>query len=169
MSIFQTLFHAHLPIHATRRPIPAPTTGGYRQSPPRTAQDILREAEAYLRLFHQERGLSPLCHERLAHVQAEIERTGTYWQTSDELADGAKIAWRNNTRCIGRLHWHSLHVRDRRHLESEEEIFAALVDHLRFATNGGKIRSTMTIFAPTTPGQPGVRIWNPNTHQPKKG
>jgi nitric-oxide synthase len=48
-----------------------------------------------------------------------------------------------------------------RHLETEEEIFAALVEHIRFATNGGKIRPTITIFAPAVPGHPGIRIWNP--------
>jgi nitric-oxide synthase len=71
------------------------------------------------------------------------------------------VAWRNNTHCIGRLHWKSLVVRDMRHLSTAEEIFEALVEHIRFATNGGKIRSTMTVFAPQMPGQPGIRIWNP--------
>ena len=31
-----------------------------------------------------------------------------------ELAFGARVAWRNAARCIGRLYWHGLHVRDRR-------------------------------------------------------
>src|SRR5437660_4097336 len=136
------------------------------------SQELLLEAKAYLSLFHHECGMLEAYPERLARMQAEIERTGTYWQTSEELAYGAKVAWRNNTRCIGRLYWHSLNVRDMRHLTTAEEIFAALVEHLRLATNGGKIRSTITIFAPPFPSLPGIRIWNPQLiryagyHQP---
>ena len=47
-----------------------------------------------------------------------------------------------------------------RHLKSAEEVFEALVEHLRLATNGGKTRLMMTVFAPQTPGRPGLRIWN---------
>jgi nitric-oxide synthase len=32
--------------------------------------------------------------------------------------------------------------------------------HLREATNGGRVRPTVTVFAPTTPERPGPRIWN---------
>jgi len=124
-------------------------------------QELLLEARSYLFLYHQECSTFEAYPQRLSEVQAEIERTGTYGQSYEEVEYGAKVAWRNNTRCIGRLHWNSLFVRDLRHLETAEEIFAALVEHLRFATNGGKIRSTMSIFAPALPGQPGIRIWNP--------
>ena len=124
-------------------------------------QKLLLEAKAYSSLFHHECGMLEAYPERLTRMQAEIERTGTYWHTYEELAYGAKIAWRNNTRCIGRLHWKSLAVRDMRHLETAEEIFTALVEHLRLATNGGKIRSMITIFAPAVPELPGIRIWNP--------
>jgi nitric-oxide synthase len=124
-------------------------------------QELLLEAQAYLSLFHHECGIPEAYPERLTRMQAEMERTGSYWHTYEELAYGAKIAWRNNTRCIGRLHWKSLAVRDMRHLETAEEIFTALVEHLRLATNGGKIRSMITIFAPAVPGRSGIRIWNP--------
>src|SRR5262249_49735957 len=136
-------------------------TQGYHQAPLMDPIEILLEASAYLYGFHQEHGMLNVSPERLNQVQVEIEQTGIYRQTYEELAYGAKVAWRNNTRCIGRLHWKSLAVRDLRHLEAEEEIFAALIEHLRFATNSGKIRSTITIFAPAVPGHPGIRIWNP--------
>jgi nitric-oxide synthase, bacterial len=32
--------------------------------------------------------------------------------------------------------------------------------HLREATNGGRVRPTLTVFAPATPDRPGPRIWN---------
>jgi nitric oxide synthase oxygenase domain/subunit len=36
-------------------------------------------------------------------VRAQIERYGTYAHTEAELAFGARAAWRNSSRCIGRL------------------------------------------------------------------
>jgi nitric-oxide synthase len=119
------------------------------------------EADSYLRLFHHECGISDNYIPRLTQVQKELAHTGTWWHTFEELAFGAQVAWRNNTRCIGRLHWKSLVVRDMRHLSNPMDIFEALIEHLRFATNGGKIRSTITVFAPQAPDRPGIRIWNP--------
>jgi nitric-oxide synthase, bacterial len=124
-------------------------------------EKVWQEASDYIHLFHQECGFLDTMPRRLAEIQAEIRRTGTYWQTPEELTYGAKVAWRNNTRCIGRLHWQTLVVRDLRHLTTADEIFSALLDHLRFATNSGKIRSTISVFAPAPPGEVGLRIWNP--------
>jgi nitric-oxide synthase, bacterial len=121
---------------------------------------LLREASDYLQLFHQECGFLDNTPTRLAAIQAEIVASGTYKQTSAELTYGARVAWRNSTRCIGRLHWQTLAVRDMRHLSTAEEMFQALLGHIRFATNGGKIRSTMTVFPPALPGQAGIQIWN---------
>src|SRR5260370_10168322 len=77
-------------------------------------------AETYLRQYAQECDSLKSLHKRLAHIQAEIDLTGTYWQSFDELAYGAKLAWRNSTRCIGRLYWSSLYVRGIRHLSRAE-------------------------------------------------
>src|SRR5438105_1597467 len=152
-----------LPMNREERSTNHCTTGRKTQAQDRCViddpQELLLEAEAYLRLFHHEIGTFNSYIPRFAQMQAELAQTGTYRHTYDELAYGAKVAWRNNARCIGRLHWKSLVVRDMRHLQTAEDIFAALVEHLRFATNGGKIRSTITIFAPQTPGQPGIRLW----------
>ncbi|EPE61167.1 nitric oxide synthase oxygenase [Exiguobacterium sp. S17] len=84
--------------------------------------------------------------ERLREIETEIERTGTYTLTTDELASGAKLAWRNSNRCIGRLFWQTLAVHDARDAETFDDVFAAIIAHLRYATNGGKIRSTMTVL-----------------------
>ena len=124
-------------------------------------QKRLVEAEAYLRLFHYECGIQDGFILRLTQVQKEVAQHGSWWQTYEELAYGARVAWRNNARCIGRLHWKSLVVRDMRHLSTASDIFEALMEHIRFATNGGKIRSTITVFAPQEPGRPGIHIWNP--------
>lgn len=122
---------------------------------------VLLEAIDYLRLFYQEQSPGLQLQERLAEITLEYRRSRTYEQTEEELNYGAKVAWRNSSRCIGRIFGESLIVRDLRHLTSAVEIFDAIVEHLQLATNGGNIRSTISIFAPDLPGQPGIRIWNP--------
>lgn len=97
---------------------------------------------------------------RLAQVRAEIAETGTYRHTAAELAYGARVAWRNSARCIGRLYWRSLRIRDRRRVTEPAAIAGECVAHLRQATRGGRIRPTVTVFAPGTPDAPGPRIHN---------
>lgn len=126
-----------------------------------TYSRIKTHADAFLRQYAKECPQEESLPERRRHVQTEIDHTGTYRQTPEELVQGAKLAWRNSTRCIGRLFWHSLEVRDMRHLTSAEAVFEACVEHIRLATNDGRIRSMLTVFAPQTPGEPGIRIWNP--------
>lgn len=80
--------------------------------------------------------------------------------TTHELTAAARIAWRNHSRCIGRLYWRSLEVRDRRGIVRSDTMFEALAEHLARADNGGQIRSVMTVFAPRDAGTPAPRIWN---------
>ncbi|KAM3096778.1 nitric oxide synthase oxygenase [Phormidesmis sp. 146-35] len=123
---------------------------------------LLLEAIDYLRLLHQERSLpESQLQERLSEIYQDYRRSRTYWQTEAELNYGAKVAWRNSSRCIGRIFWQSFKVRDLRHLTTATEIFEAIVEHLQLSTNGGNIQSTISIFAPSQPGQAGIRIWNP--------
>ena len=49
-------------------------------------------------------------HERLEKVMKDIEKNGIYEQTTSELTFGAKTAWRNASRCIGRIQWSKLQV-----------------------------------------------------------
>lgn len=121
---------------------------------------VADEARAYLVQFYREKGAPRAFAARWAQVSAEIERTGTYTHTYDELSFGAKLAWRNATRCIGRLFWNGLQVRDMRHLTTEEEMLSAMVEHIDLATNGGNLRAIMTVFSPAGPDGRGPRIWN---------
>ncbi|NBV45791.1 MAG: hypothetical protein EBR86_09170, partial [Planctomycetia bacterium] len=98
---------------------------------------------------------------RIAAMRAAFAADGTWHKTPDELACAARLAWRNAGRCVGRLYWQGLHLRDCRHLVDPDAIATALFDHLRFAFNGGDIRPAITVFAPSTPSRPGPRIWNP--------
>jgi nitric-oxide synthase, bacterial len=126
---------------------------------PRRAVDPAA-AEEFLALYHAEHpGAGPL-RPRVEEVRAQIERYGTYAHTAAELTFGARAAWRNSSRCIGRLYWRSLRVRDRRHVTAAEQVAAEAFAHLREATNRGRVRPTLTVFAPSTPERPGPRIWN---------
>ena len=98
--------------------------------------------------------------ERIEEIRNEIHATGTYTHMPFELTHGAKMAWRNSNRCIGRLLWNTLHIFDARDVHTPEEVYEKLVNHIDFATNDGKIRSTITIFAPRKNGEDPIRIWN---------
>ncbi len=123
---------------------------------------IVSEAAEYLKLFYTEQNL-PISNllSRLSEICCEVGKTGTYRQTKEEITYGAKLAWRNSTRCIGRIFWETLIVRDLRHLSTATEIFEAILEHIQLATNDGKIKSMISIFPAQQPGESGIRIWNP--------
>ena len=89
----------------------------------------------------------------------QIRSKGFYEHTSLELEYGAKVAWRNSNRCIGRLFWNHLTVIDKRNLNTEEEIIEALFEHIEYATNKGRYTPYNHHFFTETPNQK-VRIWN---------
>ena len=120
---------------------------------------LLVSAERFITEFHTENHAGPP-DRRLREVRRQIGATGTYWHTQAELEFGARVAWRNSARCIGRLYWNSLRVRDRREVTAASDVAAESVAHLREATNGGRIRPVITVFAPDAPGRPGPRILN---------
>jgi nitric-oxide synthase len=78
----------------------------------------------------------------------------------EKLLDSARIAWRNNSRCIGRLFWPSLELHDARDAASAEDVYEACVNHLRVSTNSGRIRPLITVFAASCPEKGGIRIRN---------
>ncbi len=116
----------------------------------------LKEAEHFIRVSYAElhKGEAET-HKRLEEVIHQIQERDKYEHTLEELEYGAKMAWRNSNKCIGRLFWETMQVIDKRDLQSMEEIVEALFEHISFATNGGKIRPSITIFQPDR-----VRIWN---------
>jgi nitric-oxide synthase len=106
-----------------------------------TYEWVLEEAEKFVRSSYSELGKSPIeIENRLLEIQQAIAASGTYEHTYEELKHGAKMAWRNSNKCIGRLFWNILEVYDMRSLETEEQIAEALFQHIELATNGGKIR-----------------------------
>lgn len=117
------------------------------------AMDFIRSSYRELNKTEQE------VENRLNEIDNQIRSQGYYEHTAVELEYGAKVAWRNSNRCIGRLFWDQLNVIDKRHLHTEEEILKALFEHIVNATNKGRIRPTITIFPPKVENQK-VRIWN---------
>ena len=144
--------------HHDRPPAARSGTGGSPTPGPPEVDPA--EAEEFLRMFHAENpGAGPVVR-RLAQVLREIDETGTYWHTPEELAFGARAAWRNSSRCIGRLYWRSLQVRDLRTVANAAGVARRCIEHLDAASQGGKIRPMISVFAPDTPARRAPRIWN---------
>ncbi|KAM4046114.1 nitric oxide synthase, inducible [Anomaloglossus baeobatrachus] len=97
---------------------------------------------------------------RLETITKDIELTGTYQLTYEELVFAAKQAWRNAPRCIGRIQWNNLQVFDARQCKTAQEMFQLICRHIKYATNGGNIRSAITVFPQRTDGKHDFRVWN---------
>lgn len=119
---------------------------------------LISEAVNFLTDFYKDFD-SSIGDKRIKSVSHEIETSGVWYPTTEELTYGGKLAWRNSNRCIGRLFYNSLEALDKRNLQTEEEIFNGLIEHLKVATNGGKIKSVLSVFANIINNQE-VYIWN---------
>ncbi|MDQ0861713.1 nitric-oxide synthase [Bacillus sp. V2I10] len=123
--------------------------------------EYMIEAEKFIRQCYQELGKTEEeTVARLLQIKSLLDKEGQYHLTFEELEHGAKLAWRNSNKCIGRLFWNTLRVVDARDLATEEEIRDALFSHIEYATNNGRIRPLITIFKPAKDGSELVRIWN---------
>lgn len=121
---------------------------------------LFQEASSFITTMYNELQISQeLLDQRLSSIQESITHTGSYIHTTQELEYGARVAWRNNSRCIGRLFWKSLMIVDCRQTMNEEDIFAALFSHIERGTNDGRIQSLITIF-PQSSSDFSLKIWN---------
>ncbi|MFD2935675.1 nitric oxide synthase oxygenase [Spirosoma flavum] len=125
-------------------------------------QRILAQAKEYIDLIGNELAWDAAdCERRWEEIKREVLATGTYTHTYEELAYGAQLAWRNSAKCIGRISWRNMVVRDLRHVTEPDEMFRECVEHLRMATNGGNVQIVMNVFRPKKPMERwGPRIWN---------
>lgn len=124
--------------------------------------NLFPRAKSFIITLFEELEL-PNVEERLMAVEEEINRTGTYTHTREELEHGVRMAWRNSNRCIGRLYWKSLILNDKRNVSTSREVFESFDEHLQLATNNGKILPVITVFPPQLPdGSIPFRIWNKN-------
>lgn len=114
-----------------------------------SSRERREEAWAFLDLFCRETEQTDHHRQRRwAVIRRELAASGFYRHTPEELGFGARIAWRNHGRCIGRLLWESLEVFDCRHMTEPDQIAAQMSVHMRDALGDGRIRSMISIFAP---------------------
>ena len=128
----------------------------------RKVEQILVEAEDFLNQYFtfNKRASTPEHKLRFKQVKEELKTTNTINYTYDELCFAAKTAWRNASRCIGRIQWNKLHLNDFRHIKSTKEMFDAVCHHITHATNNGNLRSTITLFPQRVPFREDFRLWN---------
>lgn len=123
--------------------------------------ELTEAAAHFIHACYHELGLGEQeADRRVKEIEREIERTGTYEHTREELVHGAKMAWRNSNRCIGRLFWDKLRVQDARDATNPDDILARLIAHIDTATNGGKIIPTITVFKAAAPNEAPLMIRN---------
>ncbi|XP_050798408.1 nitric oxide synthase, endothelial isoform X3 [Gopherus flavomarginatus] len=129
---------------------------------PPAKEELLPLARDFIHQYYSsiKRADSRVHMQRVQEVEQEIKATGTYQLLEPELIFGAKQAWRNAARCLGRIQWNKLQVFDARDCASVQEMFGFLCTHLQYATNRGNLRSAITIFPQRMPGRGDFRIWN---------
>uniref|UniRef100_A0A452GXI0 Nitric oxide synthase 3 n=1 Tax=Gopherus agassizii TaxID=38772 RepID=A0A452GXI0_9SAUR len=129
---------------------------------PPAKEELLPLARDFIHQYYSsiKRADSRVHMQRVQEVEQEIRATGTYQLLEPELIFGAKQAWRNAARCLGRIQWNKLQVFDARDCASVQEMFGFLCTHLQYATNRGNLRSAITIFPQRMPGRGDFRIWN---------
>lgn len=123
---------------------------------------LLKKAKQFLDLISGEQAWELEDKERRwKEIREEVKATGTYTHTYEELAYGTQVAWRNASKCVGRIAWNNMVVRDCRHVTDPDEMFRECQEHVRFATNGGNLQITMTVFRPKQSKERwGPRFWN---------
>ncbi|XP_067102023.1 nitric oxide synthase 2b, inducible [Osmerus mordax] len=129
---------------------------------PTAHNDILPQAIDLINQYFKSK-VNPKTEDHLARLETivmETDVTGTYELTLEELSFAAKQAWRNAPRCIGRIQWSNLQVFDGRKCTTTQEMFDLLCNHLKYATNGGNLRSAITIFRQRMTGKGDFRVWN---------
>lgn len=129
---------------------------------PKSPEEILPRAKDFITQYYTsiKRAQSKAHTERLKEVEQEIMSTGTYQLKETELIFGAKQAWRNASRCVGRIQWSKLQVFDARDCRTTHEMFTNICNHIKYATNKGNIRSAITIFPQRKDGSSDFQIWN---------
>lgn len=104
---------------------------------------------------------SPAHKNRIEEIESQLKSTETYYLKETELIYGAKLAWRNASRCIGRIQWSKLQLFDARLTTNAAEMFEAICNHIKYATNKGSLRSAITIFPQRVKATKNDwRIWN---------
>jgi len=88
----------------------SPTINNHKEC--RSTDKILEEAKNFIEQYYASiKRVNSLAHElRFNEIVKEVKEKGTYNFKETELIFGAKLAWRNAPRCIGRIQWSKLQV-----------------------------------------------------------
>ena len=91
----------------------------------RPKDELIKQASNFLKQFYESLpdGNDAKYHARLDEITNNISGIGSYILTYDELAFGATTAWRNASRCIGRIQYSNLKVFDYRYVVTATEMF----------------------------------------------
>ena len=124
----------------------------------------VEEATAFLRQFATETdhlATPEDLQDRIDDVTSDIRAYGSYRHTYEELQFGCRLAWRNSGRCIMRKVSFNLELRDCRSVKTSHECYHQILEHLRYAGNGGAVKSVISVFPQKGDGiSAPVRVWN---------
>lgn len=129
----------------------------------RSVSETFEHAKDFINNFYAsiKRLDSPAHKTRLLEIEEQLKTNETYYLKETELIYGAKLAWRNAARCVGRIQWSKLQVFDARFTTNANEMFEALCNHIKYATNKGSLRSAITILPQRVKSlNNDWRIWN---------
>jgi nitric-oxide synthase len=149
------------PVAAPKNPAACPVD--HASQPLVAPETPLEKAKIFLLQCYSEAGAESIFEPRWQQVEAEYLSTGTYRHTADELNFAVRVAWRNATRCIGRLYWQGkgFAIRDFRHATTSTAMLDAIIGHIELALNGGNIRPVATVFRARQADGSGPRVWSP--------
>nr|XP_015212637.1 PREDICTED: nitric oxide synthase, endothelial-like [Lepisosteus oculatus] len=130
---------------------------------PKDPRILLQQATEFINQYYSsiKRFQTDAHQQRLRAVEKEIASMETYHLEETELIFGAKQAWRNAARCVGRIQWSKLQVFDARDCTGAAEMFNYICNHIKYGTNKGNLRSAITVFPQRIQGQGDFRLWNP--------
>uniref|UniRef100_A0A674BS48 nitric-oxide synthase (NADPH) n=1 Tax=Salmo trutta TaxID=8032 RepID=A0A674BS48_SALTR len=139
-----------------------PSQGSRKPDESRAKEELLPLATDFIDQYYTsiKRFGSKAHLDRLEEATKEIEGSGTYQLKDTELIYGAKHAWRNASRCVGRIQWSKLQVFDARDCTTAHGMYNYICNHIKYATNKGNLRSAITIFPQRTDGKHDFRVWN---------
>ncbi|XP_062240772.1 nitric oxide synthase, brain [Platichthys flesus] len=139
-----------------------PNTHARKPDEVRSPEELLPLATDFIDQYYTsiKRNGSKAHVDRLEEVTKEIDASGTYQLKDTELIYGAKHAWRNAARCVGRIQWSKLQVFDARDCTTAHGMYNYICNHIKYATNKGNLRSAITIFPPRTDSKHDFRVWN---------
>ena len=69
--------------------------------------------------------------QRRSEVEISINKFEYFELTLQELKHAVQYAWRNATKCVGKIWWETLTLRDCRYIQSVEEMFDTICEHFK--------------------------------------